>query len=187
MGGCLQGRPCPYREGSPLPGSRDPRGEPQQGARTPIVTPPCVSPGWVTHGRGGQGLQGCWLLQPRFGAPYGAARPRAPLPGLCVRGGIAAPPRRAVRQSRVLLQWAVDSFCKHCLLMLPRRGRQATGRIRKRRTSQMDCFPSLLHLSVLAGCLHACPLPVLPTCPVRSSARVTQVSLGGCQGAVPPR
>lgn len=113
---------------------------------------------------------------PIWGCPASCPSPRA----LCGwQHRCASTP--GTRQSRVLLQWAVDSFGKRRLLLLPRRGRQATGRIRKRRTSQMDCFPSLIHLARAASTPTTSLF--LPMC---SSARVTQASPGGCRGAVSP-
>lgn len=105
------------------------------------------------------GLVGTLAAPARIWGPVWGCPASCPSPWALCRWQHRCTSTPGTRQSRVLLQWAVDSFGKRRLLLLPRRGRQATGRIRKRRTSQMDCFPSLLHL---AGCLHACPLSVPP-------------------------
>lgn len=75
--------------------------------------------------------------------------------------------RRAGEVIEVLLQWDVDSFSKHRLLMLPRRSGQATWCIRNRCTSQMDCPCALLHLSAVSV---PSPSPAWPGLPHAGSA-----------------
>lgn len=151
--------PLSLQRGQPPPGGQRPMGRaPARSQDTHCYSSVHVPRMGDTRQRC-PGLVGTLAAPARIWGPVWGCPASCPSPWALCRWQHRCASTPGTRQSRVLLQWAVDSFGKRRLLLLPRRGRQATGRIRKRRTSQMDCFPSLLHL---AGCLHACPFPVPP-------------------------
>lgn len=141
---------------------------------------PCLWAEWMTFGRGAMAGRAAGCFSCNLGLP--SPVPPLPRPWAPCRCSIPMPSHHTVKQSRLLLQWAVDSCTKHPLLMLPRRARQAIGYIRNQCTSHMDCFPFLPHLSILSGCLHACPLLTLPNTQLCSWH---QLSPGGNKSSYP--